>query len=121
MQSRQKFCFKLRVNFGAVISVFDVAANICIEKNRIDNFVAVGAETFNGNVYVKPDIIINDAEGNRSWRAVFIADNFFGVKVINALVASGIAAESKAFLHGEENILNTFCDGLVVVEERRFS
>ena len=110
----------MRVDLRAVVNVLNVAANVCVEENRVCDLVTVRAETFYRNVHVKPNVLVDDAEGNRRGRSVFVADNFFGVKVVDSLVTAGIAAESKTFLHREEDVLNIFGKRLVAVKEARF-
>ena len=117
MQRRHEFGLELCVNLGAVVSVLDVAADVCIEEHGINDFIAVRTETFNRDVHVKPDVVIDDAERNRAWRPVLVPDYFFGVEIVNALVAPGIAAEGETVSYVEEDVLNVLNDGFVVVED----
>ena len=65
LQCRQKFGFKLAVNLIASIALSDVATDIAIEFNRIDNPVAVLTEAANRKISIKTDISINGTKWNR--------------------------------------------------------
>ena len=73
-----------------------VAADICIEQNRVADAVAVFAEAANGNVNVDPRALVNDAEQDRRRRAVPVANELLGVEVVDALILGRFAAKGES-------------------------
>ena len=60
-----------------------------VEENRVADAVAVFAEAANGDVDVDARALVDDAERNRRRRTVFVADELFGIEVVDALVLRG--------------------------------
>ncbi len=102
----QKLALKLAVDIGTGIIGFHIAANVGVEQQRVDDMIAVLTEAANGDVHVKPDIVVNHAEGHWAGGTVLVSDNLFGVDIVHALVLGSFAAigETLAYIaeHGAD-------------------
>ena len=101
----------------AVETVANVAADVCVEQDRVADAVAVLAEAADGDINIDPGALVDHAERNGRGRAVFVADELLGVEVVHALILGRLAAEGEALadiLEGVENIL-----AQLAVEQRR--
>ena len=121
LQRRLQLRLQLRVNLRAVKSVGDIAANVCVEQNRIDDLVRISAEASDRDVDVEPDVGVDDAERNRRRRTVFVAGNLFDVEIVNALVFTGRAAVSETPSDLLKDERNFFGQPRAVGEDRRFA
>ena len=65
LQRGQKLCLQLAVQTIPRVVLTDVAADICIEENRIADPVAVLTEAADGDVNVDAGPLIHHPEGNR--------------------------------------------------------
>ena len=96
LQGGQQLAFKLPVDLLASVRLFDVAAHVFVEEQRIDDAVGVRAVAAHGDVHVESDVGIDYAEGHGGRRAVLVVDDFFCVEEIDPLVLAGVAAKGKA-------------------------
>jgi len=76
----------------------DVPTYVPVEEHRVRNFIGVFAEAADGNVHIQPNVGVHDAERHGVGGAVFVADDFLGVKIINALILAGVPPEGEALL-----------------------
>ena len=107
LKGGQKLSFQLAVETVAGEFLRDVAADVRVEENRVADAVAVFAEAAKGNVDVDARALVDDAEGNGAWRTVFVADEFLGVEVVDALVLRGLTAEGEALADVLEGVEDT--------------
>ena len=99
LQCSQQFGFQLAVPLAPQVLVGSVAGNGGIEQDRVNDLVAVFAKAADTYQQGTSGVLFNNLEGNFRRGAVFVADNFFCVEVVNALILTGIAAEGKTFTH----------------------
>ena len=95
LQRGHKFALELAIELISSVVEFDIAANVLIEQNRIDELIGILAIAANRNVDVETDILIDNTEGDWIRRAVLVAENFFRVKEINTLILCRVSAERK--------------------------
>jgi len=93
LQSVHKLRAKLIVHLIARIRLFDVAGYVRIEQERVFHFVRIFAEAFDGNVNIKTDVLIDNAERDGVGSAETVVHHFFEVEIIDALVFPRVAAE----------------------------
>ena len=98
---------ELSVQPVAGIILTHIAADVRVEQNRVADAVAVLAEAANGNVDVNACPLVNNTEGNRRWRAVLVADELLGVKIVHALILGRLAAEGEALSDVLERVEDT--------------
>ena len=68
--------------------------------------IAVLAKASNRNIYINSGAGIDDAERNRTGRAVFIPRDFFCIEIINALIFGSLSAKRDTGPHGFKYIFN---------------
>ena len=117
LQGGHQLGFQLPVDFVAGVAFLNIAADIGVEQNGVGDAVAVLTEAADGNVDIDAGALVHHAEGHRAGRAVFVAHEFLGVEVIDALIHRGLAAEGKALA----DVLEHCADGLgqIAAEQRR--
>ena len=71
---------ELTVEAVSCVVLAHIAADVRVEQNRVADAIAVFAEAADGNVDVNACPLVNDAEGDRRRRAVFVADELLGIK-----------------------------------------
>ena len=99
LKRRQKLTFELAVNLLAAVFTFHITANLFIEKDWIDDVIAVLTEALDVEIGVDSCALVHHAERNRSRRSVFVANDFFRIEVIDTLILTRIAAERKTASH----------------------
>ena len=98
---------ELTVEAVSCVVLAHIAADVRVEQNRVADAVAVFAEAADGNVDVNACPLVNDAEGDRRRRAVFVADELLGIKIVHALILGRLAAESEALSDVLERVEDT--------------
>ena len=98
---------ELAVETVSCVVLTDIAADVRVEQNRVADAVAVLAEAADGNVDVNACPLVNNTEGNRRWRAVLVADELLGVKIVHALILGRLAAEGEALSDVLERVEDT--------------
>ena len=96
IERHQKLAFELTVDLAAVIDILHIATDVGIKENGVFQPVAVLPEAANGNRGIETDGLIDDTEGNRLGRPVFVAQNFLRIEIVNTLILRRIAAISEA-------------------------
>ena len=107
LKRSQKLSFELPIQPVAGIILTDIAADVRVEQNRVADAVAVFTEAADGNVDVNACPLVNNAEGDRRRRAVFVADELLGIKIVHALILGRLAAEGKALSDVLERVEDT--------------
>ena len=95
-QMRQKLRLQHGIQRIPAIFLRNVSANVRIENKRIRDFIGKNAVQANGYINVESNIPINHTERHGLPRAKLIIQNFFRIKIIYALILSGISAVSKS-------------------------
>ena len=92
----QQFGLELAVQPVTRVILAHVAADVRIEQDRGADAIAVFAEAADRDVDVDAGSLVDDAERHRGRRAVFVADQFLGVEIVDALILGRFAAEGEA-------------------------
>ena len=103
--------FELTVDSVSCVCLFNVSANVCIEKKRVCDFVRINAGATNGNVDIKTDVSVNNPERNGVRSAELVINELLCIEIINSLILAGIAAVCKAFTDGFECIQYSLAEG----------
>ena len=98
LERSQQLCFQLAVDAIPRILRCNIAAHVLIEQHRVGHSIGILAKAADTDVHIQTDIPIHNAEGNRIGRAVLVADEFFGVEIIDALILAGISSERETLL-----------------------
>ena len=106
LQRRHQLGFQHTVQTVPLELIGDIAAHILIEEDRIADPVGILAEAADGDLGTEADILIHDPERHRGSRAVFVAEELFGIDVIDTLVLARISAEGKAAAHSGKAVLH---------------
>ena len=106
LQGRKQLALELRVDKIARIGTLDVAADVLVEHQRIDQLVGVLAVTAHGDVDIQTDFLVDHAKRHRACGAVLVAYDLLGVEVVDALILASVPAESKAAPHLFERFLD---------------
>ena len=120
LQRREQLALQLRVDFVARVRLFDVAAHVLVEHERVDDLVRVFAVAANRNVDVQADVVIDDAEGYGRGGAVLVAHDFLRVEEVYALVFARVAAEREAGAHALKRRHEPIAEARLAEEQARF-
>ena len=60
------------------------------------------------HVHIKADVGVNNTERNRIDRAVLVAENFFCIDVVNALILGCVSAETQTLVELFEGVNDVF-------------
>ena len=95
LQCGEQLALHLRLEAVACIRLFDVAANLLVEDQRIDEAERVFAVHADCRVHVETEVGVDDAERNGRAGAVLVADDFLRVEEVDALVFARVATEGE--------------------------
>ena len=104
LERRKQLAAELTVQLIPGVCLGNIATDIGIEQHGVANPVAVLAKATNGDVHVDECSLIHYPEGNRAGSAVFVADQFLDVEIVDPLILGGFAAKSEALAHGFEGV-----------------
>ena len=110
LKSVKKFSFKLTVYIFTSIFLLDVSAYVSIEQQGIDYFIRIYAVTADGYIHIKSYIRVYHPERNRIRRTEFIINKLFCIKVVYALILTGVSAVCKSFTYSSECIQQSFSE-----------
>ena len=108
LEGGQQLGLELAVNLASLIAGLYIAADIGVEQQRVGDSVGILSEAANGDVDINARPLIHNAEGDRRGRAVLVADQFLGVKVVDPLVLGCLAAEGETLADGLEHLADAF-------------
>ena len=117
LQSSEQFRFQLGIQLLPSVLVFHITTDIRIKQHRITNMVAVFSERTQTNIHINSRPLIQDTEGNRRCRTVFIADNLLGIEIIDPLVFRILSAEGKTLGETFKGSLHPLLE--IAAEDRR--
>ena len=104
LQGGQQFGLELAVETVSCVVLTHIAADVRVEQDRVADAVAVFTKAADGNVDVDARPLVDHAERHRARRAILVADELFGIKIVHALVFRRFAAEGKALANVLERV-----------------
>ena len=107
LERGEQLGLELAVEVRAVIVLAHVAADVRVEQKWVGDMIAVLAEAADAHVDVDGGALIHDAERNGRRRAVLVADELLGVKIVHALILGRLAAEGEALSDVLERVEDT--------------
>ena len=108
MEGSEQLRLQLSVDLIPAVFLFHVAADIGIKQNRVGEPVAVFTETADRDVNIDASPLIHHPEGNGTGSTIFVANDLFGVEIIDPLILSCFAAKSKPLSDLGKGIFNAF-------------
>ena len=99
--------FKRFSDLCLVIFSLNVSAHVCIEQQRIRDLICINSVAAHRNINVQTYFTVYDPERDRGRSSEFVIYDFLCVKVIDALVFSGVSAVGKTFSDRLESIFNS--------------
>ena len=93
LESSLQLALKLGLQLLNGVSICYIAAYVGIEEDRIADPETVFTKAANRDIDVDTGSLIYYAERNRIGRAVLIADDLFGVEIVNALILRNCTAK----------------------------
>ena len=118
LKSIDKLYPELIVDLIAGKLLCHISAQSRIEEQRIGDNVGINAVAADLNCAAQPDALVRYLKNNRIRRAEFVVDYLFGIKVVDALILSGVAAVGKALTDSSEGLLDAITE--LAGENRRF-
>ncbi len=109
---------QLVIHASAKIRLLHVSGDIGIEEEGVLHLVGIFTEGLDGDVDIKPDVLVDDPEGNCVGRTELIVHHFLHIEVIDPLILARVTAESEALADALEGTDNILTQG--TVEKRRF-
>ena len=107
LQSSQQFGLQLAIQILTSVCLLHIAANIGIKQQRITDVIAVLTEATDGNIHINACTGIHHTERNRAGGAIFVANEFLGVKVIYSLILGRLSTKGKTLANILKSIQNT--------------
>ena len=95
LQSANKLCLQLVIQLALAIRLGYIATYVGVEQNRIGNAIRILTVTTNSSINIQTDVVIYYTERNRIGGSELVINDFLGIKIINALVLTGISAHCK--------------------------
>ena len=95
---------ELAVETVSCVVLTHIAADVRVEQDRVADAVAVFTKAADGNVDVDACPLVDDAERHRARRAVFVADQFLRVEVVDALILGRFAAKREPLANVLERV-----------------
>ena len=107
LQCAKKLALEHAVDLVTAVFAADIAADIRIEQERIDDLVGIDAVAAQVNGELVAQTLVNDdAERDRRGSAVFVVEDLLGVEIVNALILAGITAVGKTLADELEGLLD---------------
>ena len=106
LERGQQLGFHLSCDILGLIVLADVAADVGVEQQRILQPDAVLTEAADADIEINARTLVHYAEGNRTGGAILVARQLLGIKVVDALILWGLAAEGKALADVLEHALH---------------
>ena len=110
LESGDKLCLELHIDFCSLVILFYVAANVGVEEKRVCDFVGIDTAAANGNIEVETDFVINNTEENRVLSTELVVYELLGVEVVNSLVLCGVSAEGETLTDSLEGFLDAVAE-----------
>ena len=118
LQCREKLAFQLRIDAASCKGLLDIATDILVEHERIDDPVGIFAVAANGNINIESDIAVDHTEWHRRCRPIFVAHNLLCIEEVDALVLAGVAAKGEARACTLERRQDPFAHCLASAEQK---
>ena len=97
LQSTDKLCFQLAVNFFSRIFILHITAYICVEQQWVTDPIRINTRASYCYINIQTYLRIYNTEWNWIWRTEFIINQLFCIKIINTLIFTCIATKCKSF------------------------
>ena len=105
LQGCQKLCPQLAVQIISSVAFRRIAADICVEKHRVCDPVAVLSITADRNIQINSCSFIYNTVRHRIRCSVLVADNFLCVDIVDSLVLWSFPAKRESSTDGNERVL----------------
>ena len=118
LQCIDKFTLQLVINLISGKFIFHIAAQSCIETQRIRDHVGIQTVAAYLHCSCHTDTLVGNLKHDRICGTEFISNDFFGIKIVHSLILTGISSVSKTLSDRIEGTDNTFLQ--FSGKERRF-